>query len=76
MPDLEKPKRSTRKKTKKGEVLTLLNFRSAPEIADNVLFILIDGSEVEITEDLGEWLKVTFEKTTGYVMAQYVKRVD
>ena len=76
MPDLEKPKRSTRKKPKKGEVLTLLNFRSAPEIADNVLFILKDRSELEITEDLGEWLKVTYEKNTGYVMAQYVKRVD
>lgn len=76
MPELEKPKRSTRKKTKKGEVLTLLNFRSAPEIADNVLFILKNRSELEITEDLGEWLKVTYEKTTGYVMAQYVKRVD
>lgn len=76
MPDLEKPKRSTRKKPKKGEVLTLLYFRSAPEIADNVLSILKKGSELEITEDLGEWLKVTHEKSTGYVMAQYVKRVD
>ena len=76
MPDLEKPKRSTRKKPKKAEVLTLLNFRTAPEIAENVLFILKPGTEIEIAEDLGEWLKVTHEKITGYIMAQYVKRVD
>ena len=76
MPELEKPKRSTRKKPKKGKVTTLIYFRSAADYGANPHYVLKPGTKLEIVADLGEWLKVVHEKTTGYVMAQYVKRVD
>ena len=74
MSDLEKPKRSTRKKQVVGKVKTYLYFRSEPAVARNVISILKKGELVHVIEDLGEWLKVEHENKEGYVMSQYIKK--
>ena len=55
-----------------GVVKKNLHFRKTPEKADNIIKILPKDQNVDVVEDLGEWLKVKVGRTTGYVMAEYV----
>lgn len=49
-----------------------LNFRTEPEKADNIIKVLDAGQAVNIKEELGDWLKVTAGRKSGYVMTQYI----
>ena len=55
-----------------GVVKKNLHFRKTAEKTDNIIKILPKDQNVNVVEDLGEWLKVKVGKTTGYVMAEYV----
>lgn len=55
-----------------GVVKKNLFFRKAPEKADNAIKILPKDQNIDVIEDLGEWLKVKVGKTVGYVMAEHV----
>ena len=55
-----------------GVVKKNLHFRKTAEKTDNIIKILPKDQNVNVVEDLGEWLKVKEGKTTGYVMAEYV----
>lgn len=58
-----------------GLVKVWLRFRSRPSFNSRTLFILRPNEEVEILEDLDEWLKVrTKEGYVGYVYSAYVVR--
>ena len=58
-----------------GVVKVWLKFRSRPSFEGRKLFTLRPNEEVEILEDLGEWLKVrTKEGYVGYVYSAYVVR--
>ena len=64
----------TRKERRKmiGVVKKNLHFRKTAEKTDNIIKILPKDQNVDVVEDLGEWLKVKVGRTTGYVMAEYV----
>lgn len=58
-----------------GVVKVWLRFRSKPSFEGRTLFTLRPNEEVEILEDLGEWVKVrTKEGYVGYVYSAYVVR--
>ena len=65
----------TRKERRKmiGVVKKNLNFRKSPEKkTDNIIKILPKDQNVNVKEDLGEWLKVTVGNKSGYVMAEHI----
>ena len=57
-------------------VTNMLNVRSKPEVGDNIVTQIKNGTEVKITERPNkDWFKiiVTDPKTEGYVMKKYIK---
>ena len=55
---------------------SMLNVRSKPEVADNIVAQLPKGTKVKITEKSNkDWFRivVTDPKTEGYVMKKYIK---
>ena len=59
--------------TKEGTVVTYdLNVRSAPSYSANTLGAIKVGSSVSVIENLGEWSKVKYNNSTGYVLSKYV----
>lgn len=49
-----------------------LRLRSEPSTSSPTIGYLNTGAQVEILEDLGEWLKVSYGGKTGYLFAEYV----
>jgi len=49
-----------------------LNIRTEPNTNCTVLAQMGDGEEVEVIEDLGDWVAVDCDGETGYVFAEYV----
>ncbi|WP_055070182.1 N-acetylmuramoyl-L-alanine amidase [Clostridium massiliamazoniense] len=59
--------------TKEGTVVTYdLNVRSAPSYSANTLGTIKVGSSVSVIENLGEWSKVKYNNSTGYVLSKYI----
>lgn len=61
-----------------GEVVSAVNFRTAPSTKSRVMTVLQRGTKFEVLEIVNSnWLKVKVRNTTGYVSAssKYVKRV-
>ena len=51
-----------------GEIVaSRLHLRSAPDKAASSLAILSKGTRVYIDQDLGEWLKISFQDLSGYI---------
>jgi len=49
-----------------------LRVREEPNTECEILALMQEGEEVEVMEDLGDWLKVTVDSEVGYVNADYV----
>lgn len=49
-----------------------LRVRQEPSTESEILALMPNGEEVEVMEDLGDWLKVTVDSEVGYVSAEYV----
>lgn len=49
-----------------------VNLRSAPNSESRALGIVNNSDKVLVLEDLGEWTKVIFKGTTGYLSSQFV----
>lgn len=49
-----------------------LRVRKAASTDSGIYALLAQGDIVDIHEDLGEWLRVTYDGSEGYVYAQYV----
>ncbi len=49
-----------------------LRLRSEPSTTSPTLAYLNTGAQVEILEDLGDWYKVSYKDSTGYLFASYV----
>ncbi len=49
-----------------------LRVRQEPNTECDILALMPKGEEVEVMEDLGEWLKVTVDSEVGYVSSDYV----
>lgn len=49
-----------------------LRLRSEPSTSSPTLGYLNTGAQVEILEDLGEWYKVSYNGSAGYLFASYV----
>lgn len=49
-----------------------LRVREEPNTECEILALMPKGEEVEVMEDLGDWLKVTVDSEVGYVSADYV----
>ena len=53
-----------------------LNFRSGPSTSYRIIGSLYKGQKVEYISTSGEWLKVKYNGTTGYVHGDYVTKSD
>ncbi|MGN1032349.1 MAG: SH3 domain-containing protein [Intestinibacter sp.] len=51
-----------------------LNFRSGPSTSYRIIGSLYKGQQVEYISTSGEWLKVKYNNTTGYVHGDYVTK--
>ena len=49
-----------------------LRVREEPNTECEILALMPEGEEVEVMEDLGDWLKVTVDNEVGYVSRDYV----
>ena len=49
-----------------------LRVREEPNTECEILALMPEGEEVEVMEDLGDWLKVTVDSEVGYVSSDYV----
>lgn len=49
-----------------------LRLRSEPSTTSPTLAYLNTGAQVDILEDLGDWYKVSYKDSTGYLFASYV----
>lgn len=50
-----------------------LRVRTEPSLEAGVLGLLSEGEAVEAIAEQGDWVEVSYEGTTGYVAAEYVK---
>ena len=77
IPDTETPSTSAPPATDPGarlgeiNVITSVYFRSAPEVADNVLGYFVDGDIVTLLE-CGEWVMIESGGVVGWVYGAYV----
>ena len=56
-----------------GKVTAYLNFRTSPEIADNIIDVIPSGASVTIIETVNSsWYKINYNGREGYVYSQYV----
>lgn len=57
-------------------VSTNLRVRTSPSTSATVLGYLINGENVKIKDQSGEWYKIDFEGKDGYVHKDYIKLVE
>ncbi len=57
-------------------VNSYLNLRAESNTQSAVLRQLYYGQQLIVTQEAGDWLRVRMDDWTGYVMAQYVTRVE
>lgn len=50
-----------------------VNFRVGPSYKDLVIRVLNGGEQVDVIEFKDDWAKCKYDKTIGYVMAEYLK---
>lgn len=57
-------------------VNSYLNLREAPNTQAGVLRQLYFGQELIVTQEMGDWLQVKTDDLQGYVMAEFVTKVE
>lgn len=65
-------------KGEKGKVVnvtTNLRVRKSPSTTAEVEGYLLNGEEVDIIGESGDWYKVNFKGKTGYVSKEYIKKI-
>ncbi|MBO5372677.1 MAG: C40 family peptidase [Lachnospiraceae bacterium] len=55
---------------------TTLRVRQEPNTECEILALMPEGEEVEVIENLGDWIKVSVDNEEGYVSADYVTVSD
>ncbi|MDE6314070.1 MAG: C40 family peptidase [Lachnospiraceae bacterium] len=50
-----------------------LRVRTGPSMEDSTVDLIPLGEKLEVIEDMGEWIKVTFDSDEGYISAEYVQ---
>lgn len=50
-----------------------LRVRTGPSMEDSTVDLIPLGEKLEVIEDMGEWIKVTFDSDEGYINAEYVE---
>lgn len=53
-----------------------LNFRTSPEIKNNVIYVIPNGSLLLVdynNQTYAEWIKINYKNKTGYVYYKYLK---
>ena len=58
-----------------GTVTASLNIRSGPSTSYSILGGFSKGSTIKIVEKNGDWLKVQYKKSYGYVSGKYVTSI-
>lgn len=65
-------------KSEKGQVIGVegsnLRVRTAPNTSASTYGYLLNGTEVEITGESGDWFAINYKGETGYCYKQYVKK--
>lgn len=56
-----------------GRTSLRLNLKELPKTDSRTLLTMPQGSEIKVYEEDGIWLRVSYNKKTGYCVAQYVK---
>ena len=54
---------------------TALNVRSGPATTYSVIGQVLQGNDVKIVDKTGNWLKVNYKNTTGYLSGAYVSSI-
>lgn len=54
-------------------VTETLRIRKEPDLDAGIVGLLADGQAVEAIAEEGDWVKVSYEGTTGFVAAEYVR---
>ena len=54
---------------------TALNVRSGPATTYSVIGQVLQGNDIKIVDKTGNWLKVNYKNTTGYVSGAYVSSI-
>ncbi|MGL4108942.1 C40 family peptidase [Clostridium sp. LP20] len=63
--------------SEKGKVVNItsnLRVRTSPSTSASTLGYLLNGEEVEITGESGDWYKINFKGTTGYAHKDYIEK--
>lgn len=60
----------------KVQVSSALNVRKGPGTSYSIISSLLNNQIVKIIEDVGEWYKIEVDGKEGYVLKQYIKKVD
>lgn len=50
-----------------------LRVRTGPSMDSSTVDLIPLGEKLEVLEDMGEWIKVTFDSDEGYISAEYVE---
>ncbi len=50
-----------------------LRVRTGPSMDSSTVDLIPLGEKLEVLEDMGEWVKVTFDSDEGYISAEYVE---
>lgn len=60
----------------KAQTLQNLNLRTGPSTSNPILLTIKKDTVIEIIEKKGEWAKVKYNSTVGYVSCKYIKTVQ
>lgn len=52
------------------------NLRSGPGTDYEKVGLIVEGTEVTVLEELGEWCKVSYEEAEVYIMSQYLDKAE
>lgn len=64
----------TQEENKNAQVTSTVNLRQSPNTEeDNVLGSIPGGSEIEIIENQGEWSKISYQGTEGFVRSDLIQ---
>ena len=52
------------------------NLRSGPGTDYEKVGLIVEGTEVTVLEELGEWCKISYEEAEVYIMSQYLDKAE
>lgn len=75
----ETPSKPDVSQNKVGQVINItsnLRVRSSASTNSSIIGYLLNGQRVNITGETGNWYKINFNGTTGYVSSEFIKIID